>query len=61
MLIVSAAWRKAFPGAVVGTLVMRDVTHPDRHVALDQRKQELESQLRLRFSKGGRAAIRRFP
>ena len=61
MLIVSAAWRKAFPGAVVGTLVMRDVTHPDSYAALDQRKQGLESQLRSRFSKGGRAAIKALP
>jgi len=61
MLIVSVAWRKAFPGAVVGTLVMRDVTNPDSHAALDQRKQELESQLRSRFSKGGRAAIKALP
>jgi DNA/RNA-binding domain of Phe-tRNA-synthetase-like protein len=61
MLIVSEAWRKAFPGAVVGTLVMRDVTNPDSHAVLDQRKQELESQLRLRFSAGGRAAIKALP
>ncbi len=61
MLIVSVAWRKAFPGAVVGTLVMHDVTNPDSHAALDQRKQELESQLRSRFSKGGRAAIKALP
>src|SRR5512136_1549900 len=61
MLIVSEAWRKAFPGAVVGTMAMRDVTNPDSHAALDQRKQELESQLRLRFSAGGRAAIKALP
>jgi DNA/RNA-binding domain of Phe-tRNA-synthetase-like protein len=61
MLIVSDAWRKAFPGAVVGVLAMRDVTNPESHAALDQRKQELEGQLRARFSKGGRAAIKALP
>jgi DNA/RNA-binding domain of Phe-tRNA-synthetase-like protein len=61
MLVVSVAWRKAFPGAVVGTLVMRDVTNPDSHAALDQRKRELESQLRSRFSEEGRAAIKALP
>jgi DNA/RNA-binding domain of Phe-tRNA-synthetase-like protein len=61
MLIVSEAWKQAFPGAVVGVLVMQDVTNPERHAALDQRKQELESQLRSRFSEGGRAAIKTLP
>ena len=61
MLIVSDAWRKAFPGAVVGTLVMQNVTNPESHTALGQRKQALESQLRSRFSEGGRAAIKALP
>jgi DNA/RNA-binding domain of Phe-tRNA-synthetase-like protein len=61
MLIVSDAWETTFPGAVVGTLVMGNVTHPESHVALDQRKQELESQLRSRFAEGGRAAIKALP
>lgn len=58
MLIVSDAWKTTFPGAVVGTLVMCNVTNPDSNAALDQRKEELESQLRSRFAEGGRAAIR---
>jgi len=61
MLIVSDVWRTTFPGAVVGTLVMRDVVNPESHAALDQRKQELESQLRSRFAEGGRAAIKALP
>jgi DNA/RNA-binding domain of Phe-tRNA-synthetase-like protein len=40
---------------------MRNVTNPDRHPALDQRKEELESQLRARFAGGGRAAIKALP
>lgn len=61
MLIVSETWRAAFPGAVVGTLEMRNVANPESHAALDQRKGELESQLRARFSAGGRAAIKSLP
>lgn len=61
MLIVSDAWREAFPGAAVGELAIRDVTNPESDAALDRRKQALESQLRSRFSEGGRAAIKALP
>ncbi len=61
MLIVSDAWREAFPGAAVGELAIRDVTNPESDAALERRKQALESQLRSRFSKGGRAAIKALP
>jgi DNA/RNA-binding domain of Phe-tRNA-synthetase-like protein len=61
MLIVSDAWKAAFPGAVVGALAMRDVANPESVAALDQRKVELENQLRQRFSEGGRAAIKALP
>ncbi len=61
MLIVSNAWREAFPGAAVGELAIRDVTNPESDAALERRKQALESQLRSRFSKGGRAAIKALP
>jgi DNA/RNA-binding domain of Phe-tRNA-synthetase-like protein len=61
MLIVSDAWKAAFPGAVVGALAMRDVANPESVAALDQCKVELENQLRQRFSKGGRAAIKALP
>jgi DNA/RNA-binding domain of Phe-tRNA-synthetase-like protein len=61
MLIVSDAWREAFPGAAVGELAIRDVTNPESDAALERRKQALESQLRSRFSEGGRAAIKALP
>jgi DNA/RNA-binding domain of Phe-tRNA-synthetase-like protein len=61
MLVVSEAWKMTFPGAVAGTLIMRDVDNPESHVALDQRKTELENRLRLRFSEGGRASIKVLP
>jgi DNA/RNA-binding domain of Phe-tRNA-synthetase-like protein len=50
MFIVSEAWKTAYPGAAVGILVMRNVANPDHHPALDRQKEELENQLRSRFS-----------
>jgi DNA/RNA-binding domain of Phe-tRNA-synthetase-like protein len=61
MLTVSEVWKKAYPGAVVGTLAMRGVANPDSHPELDRRKDELESELRSRFAEGGRAAIKALP
>ena len=61
MFIVSEAWKTAYPGAVVGVLAMRDVLNPERHAALDKRKEELENQLRARFSDYDRAALKALP
>ena len=61
MFIVSEAWKIAYPGAAAGVLVMRDVINPERHAGLDKRKQELENQLRSRFSDYDRASLRALP
>lgn len=61
MFIVSEAWKIAYPGAAAGVLAMRNVTNPPQHPALDQRKEELENQLRARFSEYDRAALRALP
>lgn len=61
MFIVSDAWKRAYPGAVVGILAMRQVVNPDRHPALDRRKDELEEQLRSRFSSYDRASLKALP
>jgi DNA/RNA-binding domain of Phe-tRNA-synthetase-like protein len=61
LLIVSEAWKSAFPDAVVGTIAMCNVANPESHHALDRRKADLESQLRSRFAEGGRAAIKALP
>lgn len=58
MLTVTGAWKAAYPGACVGVLAMRGVANPDRHPALDQRKEALESHLRSKFAGSDRAAIR---
>ena len=61
MFIVSEAWKTAYPGAAVGVLAMRNVINPEHHVALDKRKEELENQLRSRFSDYDRAALKDLP
>jgi len=61
VFIVSEAWKRAYPGAAVGVLVMRNVLNPERHAALDKRKEELENQLRSRFSDYDRAALKALP
>jgi DNA/RNA-binding domain of Phe-tRNA-synthetase-like protein len=61
MLIVSDAWKAAYPGAAVGILAMRHVTNPSGHPELDRRKEELEGQLRSRFSSYDRASLKALP
>jgi DNA/RNA-binding domain of Phe-tRNA-synthetase-like protein len=61
MFTVSEAWKTTYPGAAVGTLAMRDVANPKRHTALDERKEELENQLRSRFADYDRAALNALP
>jgi DNA/RNA-binding domain of Phe-tRNA-synthetase-like protein len=45
-LVVTDAWRSAFPGAVVGALAMRDVGNPEHSPGLEAAKRRLEEQLR---------------
>jgi DNA/RNA-binding domain of Phe-tRNA-synthetase-like protein len=54
-------WRRAFPGAVVGALVMRGVQNPGQSSALEERKRRLEQELRDAASvpEGGRSAVDR--
>ena len=61
MFTVSEAWKKAYPGAAVGVLAMGNVVNPKSHPALDKRKEELETQLRARFSGYDRAALKALP
>ena len=59
--IVSEVWKVTYPGAAVGILAMRGVSNPDRHSTLDERKEELEHQLRSKFSGYDRAALKALP
>lgn len=61
MFIVSETWKTTYPGAAAGILVMRNVINPDHHSVLDSRKDELENQLRSRFSDSTREAFKVIP
>ncbi len=50
MITISEAWKTAYPGAVMGILAMRNVENPAVHPALEERKQDLEAQLRAGFA-----------
>ena len=45
-LLATDAWRAAYPGAVVGALIMREVRNPETSAALEAEKRRLEEQLR---------------
>jgi DNA/RNA-binding domain of Phe-tRNA-synthetase-like protein len=46
VLVVTNAWKNAFPGAVIGVLVMRGVRNPEQSAALEAGKRRLEEDLR---------------
>jgi DNA/RNA-binding domain of Phe-tRNA-synthetase-like protein len=50
MFEVTTAWRSTYPEAQAGVLVMRAVSNPAHHPALESRKAALEEQLRSQFS-----------
>lgn len=60
-IILSEAWKASYPGASIGILIMRDVLNPKRHAALEERKEELETELHSRFSGYDRSALRAIP
>ena len=59
--MVSEEWKATYPGAAVGILAMRGISNPDRHMALDERKEELEHQLRSKYLGYDRAALKAIP
>ena len=61
MFEITSAWKTAYPEALAGVLVMRSVSNPAHHPALQSRKAALEDELRARFSGQDRAAIARHP
>jgi DNA/RNA-binding domain of Phe-tRNA-synthetase-like protein len=46
VLTATDGWRTAFPGAVVGALVLRGVHNPEQSPALEAAKRQLEAELR---------------
>jgi DNA/RNA-binding domain of Phe-tRNA-synthetase-like protein len=50
MFTVTETWKATYPGAVTGFLAIGNVTNPEHLPALDQQKDQLEEQIRARFT-----------
>jgi DNA/RNA-binding domain of Phe-tRNA-synthetase-like protein len=61
MFEVTPVWKTTYPEALVGVLVMRDVSNPPHHPEVERKKTALEEELRTRFSGQDRAAIASHP
>jgi DNA/RNA-binding domain of Phe-tRNA-synthetase-like protein len=61
MLNLSEKLRIDWPEAAAGVLVVRNVTNPQNHPALEQAKSALEARLREQFGALDRAAIKALP
>lgn len=61
MFEVTTAWKSVYRNSHVGVLVMREVTNPAHHPELEQRKAELEEQLRTQLAGLDRAALSNHP
>ena len=61
MFEVTSTWRSSYPEAHAGVLVMRAVSNPLHHAALESQKAALEQELRKQFSGHDRAAIASHP
>lgn len=61
VFVATHTWRRAFPGAVAGLLVMRDVRNPQHVPALEVRKRELERTLRISTAQHGPDVLRADP
>ena len=57
MFEVTSTWKTTCPEALAGLLVMRDVSNPPHHSALESKKAALEEELRARYSGQDRATI----
>ena len=58
---VSKGWKTTYPGAAVGILAMHEAVNPQRHPALDERKEQLEMDLRSRYAGYDRAELKALP
>ena len=61
MLTATDAWRQAYPEASLGVLAIHGVSNPKNHPDLDSRMADVETDLRRRYSEGGRPVIRALP
>ncbi len=58
MITIADAFRSVYPAARLGMLALSDVANPASHPALEQRKAELEAELRARYGQMDRAGLK---
>jgi DNA/RNA-binding domain of Phe-tRNA-synthetase-like protein len=58
---VGESWRKAYPAAHAGILVLREASNPASHHSLEQRKQALDKELRVRYAGLERKELQALP
>ncbi|MBN1304613.1 MAG: hypothetical protein JXA13_09275 [Anaerolineales bacterium] len=61
MYQLTDTFKKAYPGAAIGILAVRQVSNPSRHKQLEERKSQLENELRLRFVDFDRPRLKTLP
>ncbi len=61
MFNLSESWKRTYPEAHAGILLMRNVTNPSQHPGLEQQKSALEHELRTRFQDMDRKALEQEP
>src|SRR5215203_5740003 len=61
MFELTPHWRSTYPEAHAGVLVMRAVSNPIHHAALESQKAALEDELRKQFAGMDQAAIGNHP
>ena len=61
MINVTDTWKNAYPGAVVGVMVIENITNPESHPELQKQKTELQERLRAQYKGYDRAALRALP
>jgi DNA/RNA-binding domain of Phe-tRNA-synthetase-like protein len=61
MIEASESWRRQYPGALIGVLVMRGANNPRAHGELEKMREQVEADLRARFAAGGKDALKADP
>lgn len=61
MFQISESWKKSYPNAHAGALIMRGVINPPHHAELERQKAALEEQIRARFAGQERPQIAAHP
>ena len=61
MFNVAESWKATYPDAHAGILVLRGVDNPSTHPELENRKKDLETQIRAQFAGQDRKALELLP